>query len=77
MVVSCCGVDVDFEAEAADVICEALCGAGRVAAGEVCGAQVLIEGSVCQHVISGGQDRGGFTTLPSITRRRQATTVSL
>ena len=40
-------------------ICELASGAGRIAASEVVRAEVLVAGAVAEHVIDGGQDRGG------------------
>src|SRR5215217_7819838 len=56
---SCGAPDFDDIAEAADAVCELVSGAGRIAADEVVGAEVLVAGAIAEHVINGGQDRGG------------------
>lgn len=54
---SCCGTDVDGEAEGTDALCEFFGFPGGVASGEVVGAEIVVEGAVLEHVIGGLQDR--------------------
>src|SRR3954464_1867020 len=56
---ACGAPDYDDVTEAADAVCELASGAGRIAASEVVRAKVLVAGAVAEHVINGGQDRGG------------------
>jgi len=43
----------------ADAVCQLGNDAGRIAAGEVVGAEVLVAGAVGEHVVGGGEERGG------------------
>src|SRR5215472_12101856 len=56
---SCGSPDFDLITEVSDAVCEPGCGFGRVATGEVFGAEVLVVSAVAQHVVDRGQDRGG------------------
>src|SRR5262249_15806395 len=55
----CGSPDFDLITEVSDAVCEPGCGFGRVATGEVFGAEVLVVSAVAQHVVDRGQDRGG------------------
>src|SRR5215472_5848154 len=57
--VSCGSPDFDLITEVSDAVCEPGCGFGRVAAGEVLGAEVLVVSAVTQHVVDNRQDRRG------------------
>src|SRR5262245_5638102 len=56
---SCGSPDFDLITEVSDAVCEPGCGFGRVAAGEVLGAEVLVVSAVTQHVVDNRQDRCG------------------
>src|SRR6516164_9738911 len=56
---SCGSPDFDLITEVSDAVCEPGCGFGRVATGEVFGAEVLVVSAVAQHVVDRGQDRRG------------------
>src|ERR1700757_1048419 len=57
--VSCGTPDFDLITEVSDAVCEPGCGFGRVATGEVFGAEVLVVSAVTQHVVDRRQDRRG------------------
>src|SRR5262245_3283151 len=57
--VSCGSADFDLITEISDAVCEPGCGFGRVATGEVFGAEVLVVSAVTQHVVDRRQDRRG------------------
>src|SRR5213593_4165423 len=54
---SCGSPDFDLITEVSDAVCEPGCGFGRVATGEVFGAEVLVVSAVTQHVVDRRQDR--------------------
>src|SRR5499427_6003969 len=56
---SCGSPDFDLITEVSDAVCEPGCGFGRVATGEVFGAEVLVVSAVPQHVVDRRQDRRG------------------
>src|SRR5262249_35581744 len=57
--VSCGSPDFDLITEVSDAVCEPGCGFGRVATGEVFGAEVLVVSAVTQHMVDRRQDRRG------------------
>jgi hypothetical protein len=57
--VSCRWPDFDVESEIADAIVELGGGTGWVTPGEMVGAEILITSAVGEHVVGGGEDRGG------------------
>ena len=54
--VSCGWPDLNVEPEIADAVGELGCGAARVPAREMIGAEILVASAVGQHVVGGGQD---------------------
>src|SRR5262249_7927013 len=56
---SCGSPDFDLITKVSDAVCEPGRGFGRVATGEVFGAEVLVVSAVTQHVVDNRQDRCG------------------